>query len=240
MPANSRSGAPARLHHLGAKKAMAEHLHRQLHELKQEIVYVGSLVEEALDKAVRALTTRNELLAREVIDADGEINRMEVAVEEDCLRILALYQPVAMDLRFVVAVLKINNDLERIGDLAKNIAKRVVFLARAREVGVSSDFREMARIAQQMVKQSLDALVTSNANLARQVRGDDDKVDAIRDRIGESMSVRILEHPEQTDVLMKLFSVARHLERLADMATHIAEEVIYMVDGAIVRHRAGA
>lgn len=219
---------------------MAEHLHRQLHELKQEIVYVGSLVEEALDKALRALGTRNELLAREVVDADEEINRMEVAVEEDCLRILALYQPVAMDLRFVVAVLKINNDLERIGDLAKNIAKRVIYLSRAREVGVPSDFRDMARIAQHMVKQSLDALVTSNSNLARQVRGDDDKVDAIRDRISETMSARIQEHPEQIDVLMKLFSVARHLERLADMATHIAEEVIYMVDGAIVRHRAGA
>jgi phosphate transport system protein len=219
---------------------MAEHLHRQLHELKQEIVYVGSLVEEALDKALRALSSRNELLAREVVEADEEINRMEVAVEEDCLRILALYQPVAMDLRFVVAVLKINNDLERIGDLAKNIAKRVIYLSRAREVGVPSDFREMARIAQHMVKQSLDALVTSNSNLARQVRGDDDKVDAIRDRIGETMSARIQEHPEQIEVLMKLFSVARHLERLADMATHIAEEVIYMVDGAIVRHRAGA
>ncbi|HEY5310938.1 MAG TPA: phosphate signaling complex protein PhoU [Pirellulales bacterium] len=219
---------------------MAEHLHRQLHELKQEIVYVGSLVEEALDKALRALGNRNELLAREVIDSDDEINRMEVAVEEDCLRILALYQPVAMDLRFVVAVLKINNDLERIGDLAKNIAKRAVYLSRAREVGVPSDFRDMARIAQHMVKQSLDALVTSNSNLARQVRSDDDKVDAIRDRIGEAMSARIQEHPEQIDVLMKLFSVARHLERLADMATHIAEEVIYMVDGAIVRHRAGA
>ncbi|HEX3656171.1 MAG TPA: phosphate signaling complex protein PhoU [Pirellulales bacterium] len=219
---------------------MAEHLHRQLHELKQEIVYVGSLVEEALDKALRALSSRNELLAREVVEADEEINRMEVAVEEDCLRILALYQPVAMDLRFVVAVLKINNDLERIGDLAKNIAKRVIYLSRAREVGVPSDFREMARIAQHMVKQSLDALVTSNSNLARQVRGDDDKVDAIRDRISETMSARIQEHPEQIEVLMKLFSVARHLERLADMATHIAEEVIYMVDGAIVRHRAGA
>lgn len=219
---------------------MPEHLHRQLHELKQEIVYVGSLVEDALDKSIRALTTRNELLARDVIEADDEINRMEVAVEEDCLKILALYGPVAMDLRFVVAVLKINNDLERIGDLAKNIAKRAVYLARAREVSIPSDFRDMARLAQQMVKQSLDSLVTANAGLAHQVRSQDDLVDAIRDRIGEEMSTRILDEPERTDVLMKLFSVARHLERLADMATHIAEEVIYMVEGAIVRHRAGA
>lgn len=219
---------------------MAEHLHRQLYDLKQAIVYVGSLVEEALDKALRSLVTRNELLAREVVEADENINRMEVSVEEDCLRILALYQPVAMDLRFVVAVLKINNDLERIGDLAKSIAKRSLYLARSREVNVPGEYRHMARCAQQMVKQSLDALVTANAHLARQVRSQDDKVDAFRDRISDMMSARILEHPEQTDVLMKLFSVARHLERLADMATHIAEEVIYMVEGAIVRHRAGA
>src|SRR5262245_56313852 len=108
---------------------MAEHLHRQLQGLKQQVVEVGSLVEEALAKAIRALTIRDERIAREVIEADAEIDRMEVSVEEDCLHILALYQPVALDLRFVVAVLKINNDLERIGDLAKNIAKRLLYLS---------------------------------------------------------------------------------------------------------------
>jgi phosphate transport system protein len=219
---------------------MAEHLHRQLQSLKQEVVYVGSLVEEAVAKAISALSQRDERIAYDVIECDAAIDRMEVSVEEDCLNILALHQPVAHDLRFVVAVLKINNDLERIGDLAKNIAKRVLSLARAREIDVPSDFSEMSRLAQLMVKHSLDALVTSNAQLARQVRADDDRVDAIRDSIEAQVRAQIAENPAQTESLMKLSSVARHLERLADMATHIAEEVIYMVEGDIVRHRAGA
>lgn len=219
---------------------MAEYLHRQLHELKQEILHVGAVVEEAVAKATRALRTRDERLAREVIDSDAEIDRLEVAVEEECLRVLALYQPVAFDLRFVVAVLKINNDLERIGDLAKNVAKRVLTLARAWDLEIPDEFQEMAAHAQLMVKHSLDALVTANSTLARQVRSDDDLVDQIRDAIYDKIRAQIAAHPEQTEQLMKLFSVARHLERLADMATHIAEEVIYMVEGHIVRHRAGA
>ncbi|HEX3870845.1 MAG TPA: phosphate signaling complex protein PhoU [Pirellulales bacterium] len=219
---------------------MAEHLHRQLQSLKQEIVYVGSLVEEAVAKAIAALLQRDERIASEVIEADEAIDRMEVSVEEDCLNILALYQPVAHDLRFVVAVLKINNDLERIGDLAKNIAKRVVSLSRSREIDVPPDFSDMAKLSQLMVKHSLDALVTGNARLARQVRADDDHVDEIRDAIEAKVREQIAENPSQTECLMKLSSVARHLERLADMATHIAEEVIYMVEGDIVRHRAGA
>ncbi len=219
---------------------MAEHLHRQLQSLKHDIVYVGSLVEEAVAKAISALAQRDERIAYEVIEADAAIDRMEVSVEEDCLNILALYQPVAHDLRFVVAVLKINNDLERIGDLAKNIAKRVLSLARAREIDIPREFAEMSTLAQLMVKHSLDALVTSNAQLARQVLADDDRVDDIRDAIEAKVHEQIAENPMQTHNLLKVSSVARHLERLADMATHIAEEVIYMVDGNIVRHRAGA
>ncbi|HEX4130306.1 MAG TPA: phosphate signaling complex protein PhoU [Pirellulales bacterium] len=219
---------------------MAENLHRQLQSLKQEVVYVGSLVEEAVAKAIFALSQRDERIAYEVIEADAAIDRMEVSVEEDCLNILALHQPVAHDLRLVVAVLKINNDLERIGDLAKNIAKRVLYLARARDIDIPGDFSEMARNAQLMVKHSLDALVTGNAQLARQVRADDDRLDQIRDAIEDQVREQIARNPAQTECLMKLSSVARHLERLGDMATHIAEEVIYMVEGDIVRHRAGA
>ncbi len=219
---------------------MAEHLHRQLHDLKQQVVYVGTLVEEALAKAIRSLTARDDRMAREVIDADDEIDRMEVEVEESCLEILALHQPVALDLRFVVAVLKINNDLERIGDLAKNIAKRVVALAQAHVIDVPDDFEPMARAAQRMVKGSLDALVTSNPMLARQVRMMDQEVDDHRDQIESYVKGWITERPDQTQALLQLSSIARHIERLADMATHIAEEVIYMVEGDIVRHRAGA
>lgn len=219
---------------------MAENLNRRLEQLKDEVVYVGALVEAALAKAIAALRTRDEQLAREVIQADCEIDGMEVTVEKDCLTILALLQPVALDLRFVVAVLKINNDLERIGDLAKNIAKRVLVISRVPTIEIPVEFAEMARLAQAMVKQSLDALVTGNVALARQVRSDDDAVDELRDLIEAQLLDKIAEQPEQTETLLKVASVARHLERLADMATHIAEEVIYMVEGAIVRHRAGA
>lgn len=219
---------------------MAEHLHRQLHDLKQQVVYVGTLVEEALAKAIRALISRDDRIAREVIDADDEIDRMEVSVEESCLEILALHQPVALDLRFVVAVLKINNDLERIGDLAKNIAKRVVALAPVRTIETPDDFEAMARVAQRMVKGSLDALVTANPTLARQVRAMDQEVDDHRDQIESYVKSWITERPDEAQALLQLSSIARHIERLADMATHIAEEVIYMVEGDIVRHRAGA
>jgi phosphate transport system protein len=219
---------------------MAEYLHRQLQQLKDEIVYVGALVETALAKSIMALRNRDSQLAREVIDADAQIDGMEVTVERDCLNVLALHQPVALDLRFVVAVLKINNDLERIGDLAKNIAKRVLSISNAPTIVIPTEFAEMAGLAQAMVKQSLDALVTANVALARQVRSNDDEVDALRDQIEATVMAEITRQPDLTGKLLKVASVARHLERLADMATHIAEEVIYMVEGSIVRHRAGA
>ncbi|HQU42363.1 MAG TPA: phosphate signaling complex protein PhoU, partial [Pirellulales bacterium] len=172
-----------------------------------------------------------------VLEEDAEIDRMEVDVEEDCLKILALYQPVAVDLRFVVAVLKINNDLERMGDLAKNIAKRVLYLARVDRVDVPVDFRGMAVRAQDMVKRSLDALVRGDSALAHQVRQDDDELDAMRRTVHEKIRVAIRERPQQTETLMKLYSIAKHLERLGDMATNVAEDVIYMVEGDIVRHQ---
>lgn len=219
---------------------MAENFHRQLHELKQEIMLAGSLVERSLAQAVQALATRDDGLARQVIATDDEIDRLELVIEEDCLRILALYQPVALDLRFVVAVLKINSDLERIGDLAEKIAKRAIALSRQSEIDVPGELEHMAAAAQSMVAHSLEALVQADAALAQKVRCDDDEVDALRDLLFERIREQIAVHPERTDPLMKLESVARHLERLADMASHIAEEVIYMVQGAIVRHRAGA
>jgi phosphate transport system protein len=217
---------------------MAKQLPRQIDGLKQKILFVGTLVEEAIAKAISALTNRDRNLANAVIEADAEIDRMEVDVEEEVLKILALYQPVAADLRFVVAVLKINNDLERMGDLAKNIAKRAAFIAKADPMDVPIDFRTMAMQAQHMVKQSLDALVNADANLARQVRIEDDVVDDSRQRIRQQVLQGIRRSPEKTEYLLKFNSVSKHLERLADMATNVAEDVIYMVEGEIVRHQA--
>ena len=216
---------------------MTKHIQRQTEVLKQKILYVGTLVEEAIAKAIAALINRDATLAKKVIDADNDVDRMEVDVEEECLKILALYQPVAADLRFVVAVLKINNDLERMGDLAQNIAKRVVYLSKADPMELPIDFRSMAAKSQVMVKQSLDALVNSDAALARQVRGEDDEVDRARQQIRDQIMEAIRKHPTRVEYLLKLNSVSKHLERLADMATNVAEDVIYMVEGEIVRHQ---
>ncbi len=216
---------------------MAKHLQRQIEQLKQRILYFGSIVERAIDKAISALVNRDDAIARRVIAEDEDIDHMEVDVEEECLKILALYQPVASDLRFVVAVLKINNDLERMGDLAKNIAKRAAFLACTERVDVQIDFGPMASTAREMVKLSLDALVHSDTDMAHRVRQDDDLLDQMRRAAHEEIRQAIRRRPEQAEALLKLHSIAKHFERLGDMATNIAEDVIYMVDGDIVRHR---
>jgi len=159
-------------------------------------------------------------------------------VEEECLKVLALYQPVAADLRFVVAVLKINNDLERMGDLAKNIAKRVAQLAAGKPCELPQEIRTMAMKTQEMVKQCLDAVVNGDPTLARQVREEDDAVDMDRQKIRRRVLQGIKDDPEDVENLLRINSVSKHIERIADMATNIAEDVIYMAEGEIVRHRA--
>ena len=160
-------------------------------------------------------------------------------IESECQKILALHQPVAGDLRFVVATLKINNDLERMGDLAKKIGKNVVYLCRVAPPDVNLDFREISEISRGMVKRAMDAFVNGDANLAREVLADDDRVDDLKDGLYSELREAIRRNPNELEALLKLYSVARNLERLGDMATHIAEEVIYMVEGDIVRHANG-
>ncbi len=216
---------------------MTRHIERQVDNLKERLLRVGTLVEEAISKSITALINRDTHLAQRVMANDEEIDRMEVEVEEECLKILALYQPVAADLRFVVAVLKINNDLERMGDLAKNIAKRVSQLADCGSVELPPEIRGMAMQAQEMVKNCLDAVVQGDIALARQVREDDDLVDDGRQKIQRRVMQGIKDSPELAESLLRLNSVSKHIERIADMATNIAEDVIYMVQGEIVRHR---
>jgi phosphate transport system protein len=217
---------------------MTKHIERQIDQLKEKILRVGTMVEEAISKSITALINRDVSLAQRVAASDEQIDRMEVEVEEECLKILALYQPVATDLRFVVAALKINNDLERMGDLAKNIAKRVAQLANGEPCELPPEIRTMAMQAQEMVKQSLDAVVRADPTLARQVREEDDAVDESRQQIRRKVLKGIKEHPENVENLLRVNSVSKHIERIADMATNIAEDVIYMVEGEIVRHRA--
>ena len=218
---------------------MTRHIERQIETLKERILRVGTLVEEAISKSITALINRDTQLALRVVGNDEEIDRMEVEVEEECLKILALYQPVAADLRFVVAALKINNDLERMGDLAKNIAKRVSQLSAGEPCELPPEIRTMAMQAQDMVKQCLDAVVNSDPSLARLVREEDDTVDAARQQVRRKILQGIKEQPERVESLLRVNSVSKHIERIADMATNVAEDVIYMVEGDIVRHRAG-
>ena len=217
---------------------MPAHLLREIEKLKKEVLALGALAEQAVRDATRALEGRDEQLARRVIDNDIKLDEMEVQVEENCLKILALYQPVATDLRFIIAVLKINSDLERVGDLAVNVAERAAFLATQPPVDISFDFQQMASKAQQMLKRSLDALIGFNAEIAHDVCAVDDEIDAMNRQVYLTIEEAIHAHPDQTESLIHTLSVSRHLERIADHATNIAEDVIYMIDGTIVRHKA--
>jgi len=216
---------------------MTRHIERQIENLKERILRLGTLVEEAISKSITALINRETALAQRVMANDANIDAMEVEVEEECLKILALYQPVAADLRFVVAVLKINNDLERMGDLARNIAKRVTQLEGGDPYDLPPEIRMMATHAQEMVRQCLDAVVKRDPTLARQVREEDDIVDEARARIQRRVMKGIRDDPENVENLLRINSVSKHIERIADMATNIAEDVVYMVEGDIVRHR---
>jgi phosphate transport system protein len=217
---------------------MAKHLQRELEKLKRRILSLSALVEESVRKAVHALERRDERLAAKVIESDVDVDHAEVDLEEECLKILALHQPVAIDLRFIVAALKINNDLERIGDLAVNVAERAQYLAAHDRLDIPFDFVGMAEKAQAMVRQSLDALVNLDANAAREVCAMDDEVDDLNREMYIRVQEGIRGDAGQMPGLIHLLSASRHLERIADHATNIAEDVIYMVEGEIVRHHA--
>ncbi len=216
---------------------MAVHLQKEIEDLKRKVLSLGADVEENVHKAVLSLQKRDSTLAEQIIAADYYIDRREVDLEEDCLKILALHQPVAIDLRFVIAVLKINNDLERIGDLAVNIAERAVFLTSEPPIDIPFDFPGMSEKTKIMLKNSLDALVNMDAKLARAVCAADDEVDAINRKMYGQVQDGIRKNLEQIESLIHYLGVARHLERIADHATNIAEDVIYMVDGEIARHK---
>jgi phosphate transport system protein len=217
---------------------VALHFERELEKLKKRVLSLGAMVEERVRDAIKAIEMRDGDLAKKIIEADCEIDQIEVDVEEDCLKILALYQPVAIDLRFIIAVIKINNDLERIGDIAVNIAERADFLATQKRLDILFDFPGMAEKTQSMLKKSLDALVTMDADLALEVCASDDEVDAMNREMFIRVQDGIRKDIQRMESFIHLLSASRHLERIADHATNIAEDVIYMIKGTIVRHRA--
>jgi phosphate transport system protein len=216
---------------------VSAHLRRETERLKRMILSLSARVEESVQKAARSISQRDPELAREIVERDPQIDQFEVEVEEDCLKILALHQPVAVDLRFLVAIFKINNDLERIGDLAVNIAERALFLSNQPKLDIEFDFHGMTEQVQDMLRKSLDAMVNMDTKMADEVRENDEKVDAMNSKMYDLVRNRMTTDHAHIESLLHTLSISRHLERIADHATNIAEDVIYMVKGEIVRHR---
>jgi phosphate transport system protein len=212
------------------------HLERETQRLKRKILALGALVEENLRLAFQAIEQRDAAKARRVIATDVLIDQNEVEVEEECLKILALYQPVAGDLRFVAAVIKINSDLERIGDLAENIAKRALDLLDEFPVTPPATVWVLADRTGAILERALDALVRQDAVTAREVLVADREIDRLYRDLLDELKHLLRDQEEHLDAVVLLFSVARYLERLADHATNIAEDVLYMVEGEIQRH----
>jgi phosphate transport system protein len=216
---------------------MSKHLERDLDNLQRDVLTLAAAVEEAIYKAIRALQERDVILARQVIDGDTPIDNQENQVEEECLKVLALHQPVAIDLRRIAAIMKINTDLERMADLAEDIAERALVLATPPFIPVPESLQRMTDLTASMVRQSLDAFVNLDTHLARRVGRLDDEVDRYNDDIIQELIRTMQSAPEMVEPGLSLFSAVRHLERIADHATNVAEDVVYLVEGEIVRHR---
>jgi phosphate transport system protein len=216
------------------------HLQREMEQLKKHLFHLSSVVEQNLKLALRAIDTADSALAAEVRQRDLEIDRLEVEVEEECLKILALHQPVAVDLRFLIAVLKMNNDLERIGDLAVNIASgRFCLGSEGMPPAFIEGLHDMAAKAQDMLRCAMESLMAMDAAKAREVLRADDAVDARYRDLVDLLRAEMGRNPEQAGRMVCWLLVAKNIERVADQSTNIAEDTIYTVEGAIIRHGRG-
>jgi phosphate transport system protein len=217
---------------------MERHFERELDDLKSNLVKMGSLVDDQLGKACEALFGANVPLAKQVIERDSEVDSFDTLIDKQCLRIFALSQPVAMDLRLLMSALKINNQLERIGDIAVNIAERVEPLVAYHHFLVGTRLSEMAQIARIMISDSLDSFVQSNATLASRVLASDDIVD----KLDRTTFYQLIQDMQRDNRLIEpashMMILSRHIERLADHATNVAEDVIFLVEAKIVKHNA--
>ena len=216
---------------------MLHYWQREIENLKKLVLSLGAIVEEQIQRAMLAIERRDSSLAKDVINKDHEVDSMEIIIEEECLKILALYQPVAKELRFVVSVLKMNNDLERMGDLAANIAERAVYLSNKERISIISEFPLVTSKVQSMVKKSLDSLVNTDINLAREVCSADDEVDDLTKDMLLKIMDEIEKNPSKTKEYFSIRSVSKNLERIADSATNVAEDVVYLCSGEIIRHK---
>jgi len=215
---------------------MKVHFQRDMERIEREILLLGSLVEQATNRAILALTSRRTDLARDVIEGDDEIDRREVELEDDCLKVLALHQPVASDLRYLISAIKVNTILERMGDLAVNIAERALKLNELAPLAVPAELQKMGADVSRMVKQCLDALVRHDTAMAREVCALDDNVDAANHAIFIELKTVMARDPGQIEQAMHLAVAARNLERIADHAENIAQDVVFTVEGQVIRH----
>ena len=216
---------------------MAQHLQRDVETLKKALMDISVMVEDAINKAILALVDRRTELARDVMHGDNEIDQKEVMIEEECLKILALHQPVAADLRFIIVVLKVSNDLERMGDLAVNITERAAYLSTHPPLQVELDFPLMAEKVRMMVRESLASLINRDTELAREVLAKDDDIDDLNRDMFVSLQDLMRSDTNTVERAVHSLSASRHLERIADLATNIAEDVVFMVEGELIRHR---
>ena len=216
---------------------MSIHLQRDMEALHKALLSMCALVEEFVTQAMAELGKSIAQQTPGLIDADDEIDRRDVQIEEEALKMLALHQPVASDLRRIATVLKITSELERVADLAVNITERARSLSAGPEVEIPDKLRLMANKALQLLHLAMDAFVEQDSQLAREVCRRDDEVDELNREIIDEVLDQMQSRPELIDSLMHLFSASRHVERMADHATNIAEDVVYLVEGVIIRHQ---
>ncbi len=217
---------------------MERHRDQELYQIRQRLLEMAGLVEEMIGSSMRSLTERDDSLAEDTIDRDREVDALEKAIDEGCMSILATQQPTAVDLRFLVAVMKIVNDLERMGDSAKNIAEAALSINREPPLKPYIDLPHMAHLARAMVHDSLDSFVQKNAALAREVWKRDDAIDALYQQLFRELLTYMIEDPKKAGRALHLLLVALYLERIADHATNVCEDVIYYVEGEDIRHEA--
>ena len=215
---------------------MERHFDEELKVVKERLLYASGTAQQMISDSVKALVDRNEILIQEIYKKEDEINRLEVEIDDMAIKMIALHQPTASDLRFLISAIKINNEIERMGDMAINICQAAAVLIKQPPLKPLLDIPRMAEIAGKMVKDSLDAFVKQDAALARSVCERDDEVDDLKDQIFRELLTFMIADPNSIERAMDLILVSRHLERIGDHATNISEEVIFMVKGQDIRH----
>jgi phosphate transport system protein len=218
---------------------MQRHFDEELNAIRKKLVRMAGLAEMLAGRSVQILVERNAALAEEVWPAEEEVNRLQLEIDEDCLKLLALHQPMAADLRFLVSTLRITGELERIADQAVNVTEAALVLIEKPEVKPLIDIPKMARVASGMVKDAIDSFVQKDPPRARAVLEQDNEVDAYKDQIFRELLTYMLSDPKTIERAIELILISRHIERMADHATNIAEDAIYYVEGRDVRHHAG-